>query len=84
MNKKMINDNKESYCECYVDNIAYHDGLNTAKRLNAGLDICNTLCSLYDAYAPIIIDNAESNLNILHTESQQIRFYVADSELIIK
>ena len=84
MFKQMINGNKESYCECYVDNIAYHDGLNTAKRLNAGLDICNTLCSLYDAYAPIIIDNAESNLNILHTESQQIRFYVADSELLIK
>ena len=84
MFRQMINGNKESYCECYVDNIAYHDGLNTANRLNAGLDICNTLCCLYDAYAPIIIDNAESNLNILHTESQQIRFYVADSELIIK
>lgn len=84
MFRKMINGNKESYCECYVDNIAYHDGLNTAKRLNAGLDICNTLCRLYDCYAPILIDNAESNLAIIPTKSQQIRFYVADSELIIK
>ena len=84
MFRKMINGNKESYCECYVDNIAYHDGLNTAKRLNAGLDICNTLCKLYDCYTPIIIDNAESNLAIIPTESQQIRFYVADSALIIK
>ena len=84
MFKQMINGNKESYCECYVDGIAYHDGLNTAKKLNAGLDICNTLCKIYDFCAPIIIDNAESNLNILNTESQQIRFYVADTELIIK
>ena len=84
MFKQMINGNKESYCECYVDGIAYHDGLNTAKKLNAGLDICNTRCKIYDFCAPIIIDNAESNLNILNTESQQIRFYVADTELIIK
>lgn len=84
MFRQMINGNKESYCECYVENIAYHDGLNTAMKLNAGLDICNTLCKIYDFYAPIIIDNAESNLDILKTESQQIRFYVADTELIIK
>lgn len=84
MFRQMINGNKESYCECYVDGIAYHDGLNTAMKLNAGLDICNTLCKIYDVYAPIIIDNAESNLDILKTESQQIRFYVADTELIIK
>ena len=30
MFKKMINGNKESYCECYVDGIAYHDGLKKA------------------------------------------------------
>lgn len=73
----------EPYCECYVDGVAYHDGLNQAARLNAGLDICNTLCKHYGVSAPIIIDNSESSLSILQTEGQQIRLEVADSDLII-
>jgi hypothetical protein len=63
--------------------VAYHDGLNQAARLNAGLDIINTLCKHYDVYAPIVVDNSESNLNILDTDSQQIRLEVFDSELQI-
>lgn len=73
----------EPYCECYVNGHAYHDGLNQAARLNAGLDICETLGKHYDVFAPIIIDNAESNLNILATTGQQIRLQVADTELKI-
>lgn len=73
----------EPYCECYVNGVAYHDGLNQAARLNAGLDIINTLCKHYDVYAPIVVDNSESNLNILDTDSQQIRLEVFDSELQI-
>ena len=74
---------QEPYCECYVNGVAYHDGLNQAARLNAGLDIINTLCKHYDVYAPIVVDNSESNLNILDTDSQQIRLEVHDSELQI-
>lgn len=73
----------EPFCECYVDGVAYHDGLNQAARLNAGLDIINALCKHYNVSAPIVIDNSESNLNILSTTSQQIRLEVFDSELQI-
>lgn len=73
----------EPFCECYVDGVAYHDGLNQAARLNAGLDIINTLCKHYEVSAPIVIDNAESNLDILHTDSQQIRLQVSDVDLQI-
>ena len=72
---------QEPYCECYVNGVAYHDGLNQANRLNAGLDICETLCRHYQVSAPIVIDNSESNLNILPTASQQIRLQVADTDL---
>lgn len=72
---------QEPYCECYVGGADYHDGLNYAERINAGLDIINTLCRHYSVTAPIVIDNAESNLNILQTESQQIRLQVFDSDL---
>lgn len=73
----------EPFCECYVDGVAYHDGLNQAARLNGGLDIIKTLCKHYNVYAPIVIDNSESNLNILSTDSQQIRLEVADTDLSI-
>ena len=71
----------EPFCECYVNGVAYHDGLNQAARLNAGLDIINTLCKHYNVSAPIVVDNSESNLNILSTISQQIRLEVFDSDL---
>jgi DNA repair exonuclease SbcCD ATPase subunit len=73
----------EPSCECYVDGVAYHDGLNQAARLNAGLDIINTLCKHYNVSAPIVLDNAESTINILQTIGQQIRLQVADTDLNI-
>ena len=73
----------EPFCECYVDGVAYHDGLNQAARLNAGLDIIACLCKHYNVSAPIVVDNSESNLNILPTTSQQIRLEVFDSDLQI-
>jgi DNA repair exonuclease SbcCD ATPase subunit len=72
---------EEPFCECYVNGIPYHAGLNQAMRLNAGLDICEALCKFYNVSAPIVIDNAESNLNIYQTTGQQIRLQVFDSEL---
>ena len=73
----------EPYCECYIDGVAYHDGLNQAARLNAGLDIIKTLCKHYGVTAPIVIDNSESVNDILPTESQQIRLFVDNCNLEI-
>lgn len=73
----------EPFCECYVDGVAYHDGLNQAARLNAGLDILNALCKHYNVSAPIVIDNSESSLKILETVGQQLRLEVFDSDLQI-
>ena len=85
MFRQNINGNKEPYCECYVNNTAYHDGLNSAMKINAGLDIINTLCKIYNCNAPITIDNNESVNDIIPTQSQQIRLYVSkDTSLIIK
>jgi chromosome segregation ATPase len=82
---KTINNGGDSFedpfCECYVDGVGYHSGLNQAARLNAGLDICEALCRFYKVSAPIVIDNAESNLDIYPTTGQQLRLQVYDSEL---
>jgi hypothetical protein len=72
---------EEPYCECLVNGIPYGGGLNQAARLNAGLDVIACLCKHFDVSAPIVVDNAESNLNILPTTSQQIRLEVADTDL---
>lgn len=74
---------QEPFCECLVDGIPYGGGLNKAKRLNAGLDVINAICKHYNITAPIVIDNAESTLNILQTDSQQIRLEVADINMQI-
>lgn len=73
----------EPYCECYVDGIAYHDGLNYAGKVNAGLDIIDAMCRYYNVSAPIVIDNTESVLSILPTESQQIRLRAEKTQLHI-
>lgn len=67
-------------CETTVNGIEYHRGLNSAKKLNAGLDIINTLCDHYKINAPIFIDNAESVIDILPTKSQQIRLVVSKED----
>ncbi len=72
---------EEPFCECYVGGQPYHAGLNDAAKLNGGLDIINTLCKHYNVAAPIVLDNAESTINILQTIGQQIRLQVFDSEL---
>lgn len=74
---------QEPYCECLVDGIPYGGGLNQAARLNAGLDVINTMCKHYHVAAPIVIDNSESTLNIIPTTGQQIRLQVADKDLQI-
>ena len=74
---------EEPFCECYVDGVGYHSGLNQAARLNAGLDIVNALCKFYNVSAPIVLDNSESTINILETVGQQIRLQVYDSDLTL-
>lgn len=45
---------------------------NTASKLNAGLDVINTLTGFYNICAPIFVDNAESTNEYIKTKSQMI------------
>lgn len=70
-------------CECTVDGVPYSD-LNTAKKVNAGLDIINAICKRYNVGAPIFIDNRESVNELIDTESQIINLVVSkDQQLTI-
>lgn len=77
-----INGGEVETCEATVDGVPY-SSLNDAKKLNCGLDIINGICRFEGISAPIFIDNAEGVLQPLDTESQQVRLYVADTDLTI-
>lgn len=78
-----INGGEVETCEATVDGVPY-SSLNNAGRINAGLDIIRTICKFVGVSAPIIIDNAESVVKLLNTDSQQVRLYVADTDLTIR
>jgi len=76
MFEKQINGGEVPICECLVDGVPYYD-INTAKKINAGIDIINTLANYYGVYAPIFIDNRESVNNLLPCKSQIVNLIVS-------
>jgi len=61
------------------------DDLNNAMKINAGLDIINTLTEYYNFEAPIFIDNRESVNKIAEIKSQIINLVVTkDAKLKIE
>jgi exonuclease SbcC len=52
--------------------VPYNDG-NTAGRMNAGIDIINSLIDFYSVSAPIFVDNAEAVTDLIPTSAQVIR-----------
>ena len=62
-------------CECMVDGTPYSD-LNTAAKMNAGIDIINAICRAKGVTAPIWLDNRESVCNLIACKSQIINLFV--------
>lgn len=79
-----IDGNAVETCIPTIGGVPYGSA-NTASKINAGLDIINTLCKFYGVCAPIFIDNRESVNEIVETESQIINLVVTrDKFLTIK
>lgn len=72
MYEQQINGGEKETCEALVDGVPYSTNLNTAARINAGIDIINAISKHSDVYAPIFIDNRESITSLIDTESQVI------------
>lgn len=51
---------------------------NNAGRVNAGLEIIDTLGKHWGVEMPIILDNAESVVKLIETDAQKIKFIVAE------
>jgi DNA repair exonuclease SbcCD ATPase subunit len=66
-------------CEVTIKGVPYSD-LNNAGRINAGLDVINTLAAYYQKAAPVFVDNAEAVTRLMPTTGQQIRLYVSEPD----
>lgn len=79
MFRRQLDGTDKPWCECSVDGVPYSD-LNTAAKINAGLDITNVLKRYYGVDVPCVIDNAETVLEPLYDGGQQIRLTVTEDE----
>ena len=76
MFEKQLNGGEVPTCVATVNGVKYAD-LNTAGKINAGLDIINTLCLYHGVTAPVFIDNAESVNELFPIASQLVRLAVS-------
>lgn len=75
-----VNGGLSERCEVMVDGVPFSTNLNSGMKINAGLDIINTLSSYYKVNAPIFIDNKESVTNLIDTNGQIINLIVNESD----
>lgn len=73
-----VNGGINDCCEATVDGVDYSTNLNSAAKINAGLDIINAVSGVINVSVPIWIDNAESIVDIISTDSQTIRLIVSE------
>lgn len=62
-------------CEAIVNGTPYND-LNTASKINAGLDVINALSYHFGIFAPVFIDQRESIVTLQQTDCQVISLVV--------
>ncbi len=82
MFERQVNGGERPTCVATVNGVRYTD-LNSAMKINAGLDIINTICAFNDVTAPIFVDNAEGVNNLHPTASQVIRLVVTHGDFEI-
>lgn len=80
--KTNINGGLEEVCEPTVNGANYSTGLNNAARINAGLDVINTLMEHYEKKVPVFVDNAESINEILPIDTQLITLAVSTDKAL--
>ncbi len=79
---EQLNGGEKLTCVCTVNGTPYPD-VNTAGKVNAGLDIINAICKYNGVSAPIFIDNSESVNKIIPTISQVINLVVSKDKLTV-
>lgn len=77
--KDLISGGLEENCEVMVNGVPFSTNLNSGMKINAGIDIINTLSQYYDIEAPIFADNAEGVTKLIPVNTQLIKLVVPPS-----
>ena len=72
-----INSGINECCHISYDGVKFDHGLNSAARVNVGLDIVNTLSEYYGFSCPVFVDNRESVNEVIPINSQVISLFVS-------
>ena len=78
-----VNGGEVETCEALIDSVPFNNA-NTAGKINAGIDIINTLCDFYQVSAPIFIDNRESVIQLIESKSQIINLFVSEQDKTLR
>lgn len=66
-------------CDITIGGVPYVS-LNNAAKINAGIDIINTLSDFYGVSVPLFVDNAESVTQVFDIKTQVIKLVVNESD----
>lgn len=83
MFKQLVNGSVEPCCEVLCDGVPYSRGLNTAARVNTGLDIIQVLGDHFGLRVPVWVDNAESVNSFHKIDAQIIYLSVTDDPELV-
>ena len=73
----LVNGSIEECCETLIDGVPFQDA-NNAGKINAGIDIINTLSKHFKVSAPIFIDNREGVIELQETDAQIVNLRVSE------
>lgn len=73
--ERQINGGIKDCCEIIYDQVPFST-LNTEAKLNAGLDVVNTISKHFNVFIPVILDNRESVSEIIPVQTQVINLFV--------
>lgn len=79
MFEDQINGGRVEACTTLINGVPYSDA-NTAGKIQAGLDIINTLSDHYGVQAPVWVDNRESVVTLPETGCQLINLIVSETD----
>lgn len=83
MFETQVNGAEDECCLTLINGVPFKDANNAAK-INAGLDIINALCNYYNITAPVFIDNRESIVKIIPSDSQIINLIVSEPDKTLR
>ena len=78
-----VNGGIEPCCEALVNGVPYSD-CNNASKINAGLDIINTLSIFHDTFISVWTDNSEAVTKMLPINNQLVRLVVSEPDKTLR